>query len=134
VTGPYHFLEDLSHLSITKMTDAAASRQLRNSESETEDTVRVSSHPATRFTTAAGESSPRPARSGCKRPVKLPSTSSQPQAGKTSTQATDKHIQGTKNSVTSNYKLRSIPKLTFSEDYRAGRHFTICSRTFYRLE
>jgi len=103
------------------MTDAAASRQLRDSESETEDTVRVASRPATRSTTAAGESSRGPARSGSKRPAKSPSTSPAPPAGKTSTPARDKHIQSSKNSVAPNYKLSSIPKLTGSENYRAWR-------------
>jgi len=46
------------------MTDAAASRQLHDSESKTEDTLRVASRPATGSTTAAGESSRSPARSG----------------------------------------------------------------------
>jgi len=103
------------------MADTAASRQLRDSESETEDTVRVASRPATRSTTAAGESSRRPARSGSKRPAKSPSTSPPPPAGKTSTPAPDKHIQSSKNSVAPNYKLSSILKLTGSENYHAWR-------------
>ena len=103
------------------MTDAAARRQLRDSESETEDTVRVASCPAMRSTTAAGESPRRPARSGSKRPAKSPSTSPPPPAGKTSTPAPDKHIQSSKNSVAANYKLSSITKLTGSENYCAWR-------------
>jgi len=101
------------------MTDTAASRQRRNTESETEDTVRVASHPARRSTTPAGESSRRPARSGSKRPAISRSTSPPPPACKTSTLAPYKHIQSSKNSVAPNYKLSSIPKLTGSKTYCA---------------
>ena len=103
------------------MTDTAASRQLGDSESETEDTVGVASRPATRSTTAAGESSRGPACSGSKRPAKFPESLPPPPAGKTSTPAADKHIQSSKNTVAPNYKLSSIPKLTGSENYRAWR-------------
>jgi len=103
------------------MIDTAASRQLHDSESETDDTVRVASHPATRSTTAAGESSRRPARSGSKQPAKSPEFLPPPPAGKTSTLAADKHIQSSKNSVAPNYKVSSIPKLTGSENYSAWR-------------
>jgi len=103
------------------MADTGASRQLRDSESETEDTVRVASRAATGSTTAAGKSSRRPARSGYKRPAKSPSTSPPPLAGKTSTPAPDNHIQCSKNSVAPNYKLSSITKLTASENYCAWR-------------
>ena len=103
------------------MADTAASRQLRDSESETEDTVRVASRAATRSTTAAAKSSRRPARSGSKRPAKSPSTSPPPLAGKTSTPALDNHIQCFKNSLAPNYKLSSITKLTGSKNYCAWR-------------
>jgi len=103
------------------MTDTAASRQLRDSESETENPVRVASRPATRSTTAAGESSCRPARSGSKRRAKSPEISPPPPAGKTSTPAPHKDIQSSTNPVTPNYKLSSITKLTWSENYRAWR-------------
>ena len=103
------------------MTDGAASRQLQDSESESEDTVRVASRPPRRCTTTAGESSGRPARSGSRRPAKSPSTSPLPPAGKTCTPAPDKHIQSSKNLVAPNYKLSSIAKLTRSENYCAWR-------------
>jgi len=45
------------------MADAVASRPLHDLESETEDTVRVVPHYATRSTTTAGESTPLPAGS-----------------------------------------------------------------------
>jgi len=106
------------------MSHAAASRQLRDSESETEDTVRVASRPPRRSTTTAGESTGRPARSRSQRPAKSPSTSPPPPAGKISTPAPDKHIQSSKNSVAPNYKLSLIPKLTGSENYRAWRHIS----------
>jgi len=106
------------------MTNAAASRQLRDSESETKDTVRVASCPATSSTTAAGESSRHPARSGSKRPAKSPESSPPPPAGKTSTPAADKHIQSSKNSVAPNYKLRLIPKLTRIENYHAWKEIS----------
>jgi len=48
------------------MADAVASRPLRDLESETEDTVRVAAHHATRSTTTAGESTRNPAGSGSK--------------------------------------------------------------------
>jgi len=103
------------------MAEPAASRQLCNSESETEDTIRVASRPATCSTTTAGESSYRPACSGSKRPAKSPENSPLPPARKTSTPATDKHIQSSKNLVAPNYKLNSIPNLTGSESYSAWR-------------
>ena len=81
------------------MTGTASRRQLRASESETEDTVRVASGSATRSTTAAGQSSCRPARSGSK----SRETSPPPPAGKRSTLAPDKHNQSSKNSVAPNY-------------------------------
>jgi len=101
------------------MTNTAGSRQLRDTESETEYTVRVPSHHATHSTAAAGESSRRPARSGSKRPAKSPSTTPSPPASETSTLAPDKHIQSSKNLLTPKYKLSSIPKLTGSENYGA---------------
>jgi len=103
------------------MTNTAASRQLRNSESETEDTIRVASRPPTRSTTADGESCRCPAHSGSKRQAKLPEFSAPPLAGKTSTPAAYKHIQSSKNSVAPYYKLSSIPRLTGSKNYRAWR-------------
>ena len=103
------------------MTDTAASRQLRDSEWETEDTVRVASRPTLRSTTAACESSCGPADSGSKRPAKSRESSPPPPASKTATPATDKYIQSSKNSVAPNYKPSSIPKLTGSENYRAWR-------------
>ena len=105
------------------MTDTVAStgRQLRDSESETEEAVRVASRPAMRSTTAAGKSSLRPAHSCSKRRAKSPESSPAPPARKTCTLAADKHIQSSKNSGAPNYKLSSIPKLTGSENYRAWR-------------
>ena len=103
------------------MTDAAASRQLWDSESETDDTVTVATCAPRCSTTTAGESSRRPARSGSKRPAKLPATSPRSLASKTSTPAPDKHIQSSKNSVAPNYKLSSIQKLTGSGNYGAWR-------------
>ena len=79
------------------MTDTAVGRPLRDSEWETEDSVREAARPATRSTTAAGESSRRLACLGSKRLAESPKTSPPPAAGKTSTPASDKHIQSSKN-------------------------------------
>ena len=84
----------------------------------------MASGPATRATTATGESSRRPARSGSKWPLKSPESSPPAPAAKTSTPAPDKHIPSSKNSVTPNYKLSLIPKLTRSKNYGAWRDFS----------